>query len=123
LSRVAADRIAVALAVAVVTGVAVLDSSTGQRLSTAIVQTVSTTLILVVMLRIGLLATVTMYVMTSMCVLVVPLTLDGRHLYSGPTWFILALIFVLAAIAARIASTDVSPFGLTRAAAPQRQRA
>jgi serine/threonine-protein kinase len=96
LSRAAADRIFVALAVALVTVVSVYDAPAGERLTGVIDQIASTTLVLVLLLRIGLFAVVIMSFVNSVLV-AAPLTLDGSRLYAPESWCALAIIGALAA--------------------------
>jgi predicted Ser/Thr protein kinase len=90
------DRVFVVLAVATATILSVLGSAAAsQRLLDASYQAVSTTLILLVLLRIGIFGSAIMF-FANFLLLRVPLTLDGSALYSPEAWFTLGGLIALA---------------------------
>jgi hypothetical protein len=96
LGRVAAERVFVVLAVAVVTYLSVDGAPAGERLTGGIYQAVSTLLLLVVLLRVGLFASVIMS-FANFVLLSAPLTLDGSRIYATESWCALAIVGALAA--------------------------
>ena len=98
-----ADHVAVAAAVVLVTLITLAESSDAERWPSAIYQAVTVTVILLVLLRVGLLATTVMLVTTAVTFL--PLTLDGSRFYAGSGWFAVALIAAVAVGALRYAAS------------------
>jgi LPXTG-motif cell wall-anchored protein len=90
------DRVFVALAVATATILSVLgNAAASQRLLDASYQAVSTTLVLLVLLRIGIFGSAIMF-FAQFLLLRVPLTLDGNALYAPDAWFTLGGLLALA---------------------------
>jgi hypothetical protein len=102
IERRGADLVAVAAAVILVTLLALAESADAERWPSAIYQAVTVTVILLVLLRAGLLATTVMLVTSAIHFL--PLTLDGTRFYAGSGWFAIALIAAAAAGAFRYAA-------------------
>ena len=89
----AAADVATAVAIVVVTLLNMLTSSGDWWLITT-VATIETALTLIVMLRIGLFATVVMFIVST-TIQRMPLTLDSAKFYASVGWFALALVFGL----------------------------
>ena len=90
-----ADLVAFALAVAALTLVNQIDSGSGWWV-TGLYDGLSYSLVLILMLRIGLLASTVMF-MANVVVVRMPLTLDSTKFYAAHGWVALALLFGLAA--------------------------
>ena len=76
----------------------------GPRLMAAAYQVVSTTMVLIVLLRIGILASAIMY-FVNFLLLRMPLTLDGNAVYSASAWTTAAVVLTLAIAGFRLATT------------------
>jgi hypothetical protein len=93
---VTSERVFVALAVATVGILSVLNNSTAnQKLLDASYQAISTTIVLMVLLRIGIFSSAIMF-FTNLLVLRMPLTFDSNASYAGGSWVTIAGIFALA---------------------------
>jgi hypothetical protein len=90
-----ADLVAFALAAAALTLISQIDSGTGWWV-TGLYNGLSYSLVLILMLRIGLLASTVMF-MASVIVERMPLTLDSTKFYAAHGWFALALLMGVAA--------------------------
>jgi len=90
-----ADLVAFALAAAALTLISQIDSGTGWWV-TGLYNGLSYSLVLILMLRIGLLASTIMF-MASVIVERMPLTLDSTKFYAAHGWFALALLMGVAA--------------------------
>ena len=90
-----ADLVAFALAVAALTLISQIDSGSGWWV-TGLYNGLSTSLVLILMLRIGLLASTVMF-MANVVVERMPLTLDSTKFYAAHGWFALALLLGVAA--------------------------
>jgi hypothetical protein len=106
MTRVPIDVVTIVVVLLLVCGVTLLDASGDARqvwLSVAV--EVATTLVTVLLvMRVGLLATVFSYAV-SLLVTRVPLTLDGSRFYAGQGWLMLASMLVLCALGMRWATT------------------
>jgi hypothetical protein len=74
------------------------------RLLSTAYQVVSTTVVLIVLLRLGIFASAVMFTV-NFCLLRIPLTFDGRALYSTYSWLAVAAVLGLAAVGFRLATT------------------
>ena len=91
------ERVFVALVLGTVAGVALVDGGPlGQRVLNAGYQVASTSLTLLVLLRLGIAASAVMYFVMSV-LLQVPLTLNSRAVYAGDAWIAIGLVATLAA--------------------------
>ena len=97
MSEKTAERVFVALAVATVTILSVAGTgAASQRLLDGCYQALSTALILIVLLRIGIFASAIMF-FVNFLLLRMPLTFDGNALYATGAWMAVAGIIALAA--------------------------
>ena len=78
-----------------------------------IYQAVSTTLVLLVLLRIGIFASAIMF-FVNFVLLRVPLTFDGNALYAAESWIVVALIIGLAAAGCWMSRAGDPVFGNSR---------
>jgi hypothetical protein len=101
----------VALAVATATAIELAGSGArGQRLLDASYQAISTALILIVLLRIGIFGAAIM-LFVNLLLLRMPLTLDSNALYAGGAWIAVAGIIALAAAGLWLARAGEPLFG------------
>jgi hypothetical protein len=106
MSEKTSQRVFVALAVAAVATVNVLSGDTAnERLFDAFYQAISTTILLNVLLRAGIFATLVMF-LVNLVLDRVPLTFDGGALYASASWFAIALCIGIAAWGYWMATTS-----------------
>jgi len=97
MSEKTSERVFVVLAVTCATLIGFLGSGpAGPRLSAAAYEAISTTVVLIVLLRIGILASAIMF-MVNILLLRMPLTLDGNAPYATGAWLAGAGVIALAA--------------------------
>jgi serine/threonine-protein kinase len=90
------ERVFVALAVAMVTILSFANNDTAsQHWLNAAYQAISTTLVLLVLVRIGIFASTVMF-FTNAVLLRTPLTLDASAIYAGEAWLIMAVLLAIA---------------------------
>jgi serine/threonine-protein kinase len=92
----AAADVSTAIAIVLVTLINMLTSRSDWWLVTTM-STIETALTLLVLLRIGLLATTVMFVITAL-IQRMPLTLDGTKFYANEGWLAVAIVFGLGAL-------------------------
>jgi hypothetical protein len=76
----------------------------GPRLVSTAYQVLSTTVVLIVLLRLGIFASAIMF-FVNFLLLRMPLTLDGNALYASGAWIAAAVIMIVAAAGFRLATT------------------
>src|SRR5262249_4814031 len=96
-NTVHAERLALAATVVVLTIINSLSFGGNAWWVVLLYNAISNTFVLLVVLRIGLLATVAMFT-TSVVLERMPLTLDASKFYAAGGWFALALVFGLAVV-------------------------
>ena len=112
LQRLSHDYATAAIAVVAVTLFRAVDASFtgGQAWLLAGYQAMTSAVVLAVLLRFGLLATVVMSIVSALTTLM-PLTLRSTSLYAGTSWLTLGLLFAMAALGLWFARAGEPLFG------------